>query len=244
MEPKIGIVSVGGRGIRLGRTDIQKCLIEVCGKPILEYTVSAFAQNGLKAIFLLTGFLNKQVDDYLRKRSLNQGVVVASVFGGTEGQIPALLKLRDFLKEDFIYAGGDCMFSPKVVEALIRDAHKHKGSVAIMAANQPNETVASHPRIELVKHSRLVRAVYDPGVAHETDLVGMGMYYFRPKIFDFFSKVRGTSTSPTSEFVGHARTAKESIAVSVTEYPWLCLHTLRDLQILQNLDLEKFLAAS
>jgi NDP-sugar pyrophosphorylase family protein len=244
VQPRIGVISVGGRGIRLGRADVQKCLIQIGGKPILEYTVSAFAQNGLKAVYLLTGYLNKQIDDYLRKRSRGDGVALASVYGGTEGQIPALLALRDFLKEDFIYAGGDCIFSPKVVRALIRDATRHRSSVAVMAANRLNETVTSHPRIELIKGSRLVNAVHDPGVAGAYELVGMGMYYFRPRIFDFFSTVRGTSVSPTSEFVKHAKIAQESIAVSTTQYPWFCLHTLNDLQILQSLDLEKFLAAS
>lgn len=57
MPVRVGVIAVGGQGMRFGRNDIQKCLVSIEGKPILEYVLQAFAGTNLKLIFLLTGFL-------------------------------------------------------------------------------------------------------------------------------------------------------------------------------------------
>jgi NDP-sugar pyrophosphorylase family protein len=195
----------------------------------------------VKVILLLTGFLHEQVDAYLEKRSDDGRCTITSVFGGTQGQIAALLKIQHSVNEDFLYAGGDCIFSARVVKSLLRDASKHEHSIAIMATNQLNETVLSHPCIELEQNFPFVKEVHGPGVAGAFPLVGMGLYYFRPKAFEFLSKVEANPLAPTSEFVKHARMAGESVAVSIGKNPWLCLHTPGDLHILQGLDVKEFL---
>ncbi len=241
MVPETGVISVGGRGMRFGRPGIQKCLTPIAGRPILEYTVSAFVQAGVKSIVLLTGFLHDQVEEYVAHRSGQmEQCSIHVVFGGTEGQIGALLKIRHLLVDDFLYAGGDCVFPSRTVQTLIKKAELHPESVAIAAVNMTNETVISHPRIQLTEGTDLIEAMNHPTMS-SGELVGMGMYYFRPNIFRFFEQADPDPLQPTSAFAPYARSAGEVITASITNDPWLCLHTERDLQILESLDVGAFL---
>jgi NDP-sugar pyrophosphorylase family protein len=241
MTVKIGAISVGGRGVRFQRNDIQKCLIPIEGKPILEYTVEAFSQVGIRTIFLLTGFLREQVDAYAAERNRKSDCMIVSVFGGIKGQIPALLKLRRFVHEDFLYAGGDCVFPVDTIRKLIRSAAQHGESVAVMSATRNIDFVESHPRIELIGKSRLVKKIYEPGALGAPKVAGKGIYFFRPAIFDLLSLVEPNSTSPTVEFVKHAQSKGHSVAVSITNDPLFCLHTPDDLAAWQYSRMREFL---
>lgn len=116
MPVRVGVIAVGGQGMHFGRNDIQKCLVSIEGKPILEYVLQTFAGANLKLIFLLTGFLQDQVNSYLTgSLGLINDCVVTSLFGGIEGEAPVISRLRPFLEEDFLYAGGDVIPTPETV---------------------------------------------------------------------------------------------------------------------------------
>lgn len=238
---KIGVISVGGRGVRFRRGGVQKCLVPIDGKPILEYTVETFLQVGIRTIFLLTDFLHGQVNAYAAGRNRRSDCVITNVFGGIRGQIPALLKLRRLIHEDFLYTGGDCIFPADTVRKLIRSADGHRESIAVMSATRTVDFVQTHPRIELVRGSRLVKKIYKPDAPGAPKLIGRGIYYFRPTIFDLLSHVKPNPTSPTAEFVEYARSRGYTVAVSITDDPLFCLHIPDDLTAWQNSRMKKLL---
>jgi len=71
----------GGRGLGLlhrTRNEIPKCLLEVEGKPLLEYSLDLYAENGLEDFILLLGHLSDKVIGYVEK-SKYKGEVKYSV---------------------------------------------------------------------------------------------------------------------------------------------------------------------
>ncbi len=231
MSVRIGVMAVGGGGTRFGRYDIQKCLMPVEGKPILEYTIDTFVTLKIKLIFLLTEFLHEQVNAYLASRvSANDNYVLASVPSSKDGEVPSICKLAGFLSEDFIYAGGDVIFPIETVQHLIQQADKLKDAVAIMSTSAQTEIAPTHPavatadgnyiqEVSLFEADRQVRA---------TNLVSTGMYYFHPQCFQFLKQVK--PQRPMGEFMTYALGAGSKIGVSATDNPWFCLHTQEDLQ--------------
>jgi NDP-sugar pyrophosphorylase family protein len=230
MNTTTGIIAVGGRGVRFEQPRIQKCLFPVEGKPLLEYTLEAFAQVGIKTIFLLTGFHHEQVEEYLERRIGQAKIGVTTIFGGVSGQVPAILQLKSLIRKDFIYAGGDCIFPVKSLRSLADVAARETQSVAIMSTGRWNESLASHPRIELFPGTRRVRKIYNPADPNAPRLTGFGMYYMRPGIFKHLAHVSQNPAAPVCDFVQHANQNNEQVSVSITNDPWFCFHTKQDLE--------------
>lgn len=57
------VLIAGGLGKRLGRPDIPKCLIEVNGKPLIEWSIGLFRLNGFLDFVLLLGYKGKMVEE-------------------------------------------------------------------------------------------------------------------------------------------------------------------------------------
>lgn len=67
-KPLVALVLAGGLGTRLAPlTDHKpKCLVEVEGKPFLEWQLDLFARNGVERVVYSTGHLGHQIEDHLR----------------------------------------------------------------------------------------------------------------------------------------------------------------------------------
>lgn len=65
-----GIILAAGRGSRMGNLTSQspKCLVELCGKPLLEYQLSALNQAGVSEIGIVCGYLKNKIQDQRIKK--------------------------------------------------------------------------------------------------------------------------------------------------------------------------------
>ena len=84
---------VGGRGTRLGALtdDIPKPLLEVGGRPFLDYIVHEARRFGLRRLTLLTGYKSREIEDLYAGKQLGQLFVevVAEASPAGRGQPPA-----------------------------------------------------------------------------------------------------------------------------------------------------------
>ncbi len=105
------VIMAGGMGTRIAsiRSDIPKPMIEICGKPILQYQIENLRECGITSITLVIGHLGSVIKDFFGDGS--QFGVQLSYFEedhplGTGG---ALFKMKD-LSEDFLLLCGDVIF--------------------------------------------------------------------------------------------------------------------------------------
>lgn len=105
------VIMAGGMGTRIAsiRSDIPKPMIEICGKPILQYQIENLRECGITSITLVIGHLGSVIKDFFGDGS--QFGVQLSYFEedhplGTGG---ALFKMKD-LTEDFLLLCGDVIF--------------------------------------------------------------------------------------------------------------------------------------
>lgn len=225
MNARVAAIGVGGKGIRLGRNDIQKSFFPLDGKPIVEYVIDSFESAGMKLIVLLSGFLHEQVAAYLANTSM-RACTLALVYGGTDGEDPAICRLEPFLQEDFVYAGSDCIFPPSAIRQLVDCAEANKSDVAVVAVTPRVEIAPTHARF-LIEGDK-VRAIVSPSDPHSAPFVTMGMYYIRPKAFAHLAKIgRGR---PASAFISEAIGAGETVSVCAIEDEWFCIHVPEDVE--------------
>lgn len=98
----------GGKGTRIAsvKSDVPKPMIEICGKPILEWQIENLKSCGLKDIKLVIGYLGHVIRDFFgdgKKFGVNISYFEEESPLGTAG---ALFKMPD-LTDDFLLLCGD-----------------------------------------------------------------------------------------------------------------------------------------
>ena len=60
------VIMAGGRGTRIAtiKSDVPKPMIEICGKPILEWQIDCLKRQGLTDITLVIGYLGHIIQEY------------------------------------------------------------------------------------------------------------------------------------------------------------------------------------
>lgn len=134
------VIMAGGKGTRIAsvRSDVPKPMIELCGKPVLQYQIENLRASGLTDIRLVTGHLGERIRAYFGDGS-RFGVHI-SYFEedhplGTAG---ALFKMDD-LTEDFLLLCGDVLFDIDFRRFIAFHRERHGALASLMA--HPN----AHP---------------------------------------------------------------------------------------------------
>ena len=130
----IGIIMAGGRGTRLFplTENKPKPLVELLGKPVIEYVKDALVNIGTSEIILTTGYkgegLREIVDFWNQNSDVSFSVNEENVPMGTAGSVKLL---DEMLTDTFVVASGDAVLSCDL-EALVR-AHKSSKAKVTMA---------------------------------------------------------------------------------------------------------------
>lgn len=102
------IIMAGGKGTRIAsvKNDVPKPMIEICGKPILEWQIENLKACGLTDITIVVGYLGHVIQEYFgdgSKFGIKVSYFVETSPLGTAG---ALFKMTE-LTEDFLLMCGD-----------------------------------------------------------------------------------------------------------------------------------------
>ena len=104
------VVLAGGLATRMRplTEKIPKALIEVEGRPFIDYQLELLRSNGIKEVVLCLGFLGEKIQEHIRRRDLHDLRIQCSFDGkhplGTGGAIKKALPL---LGENFFVLYGD-----------------------------------------------------------------------------------------------------------------------------------------
>lgn len=109
-----GIIIAAGMGSRLGvlTQDKPKCLLEVCGKSMLEHMLSAFAANNISSISLVKGYKAEKIilpglSYYLNDNYKNNNILNSLMYAEPE------------LNDEVVISYSDILYGPSVLEKVI-----------------------------------------------------------------------------------------------------------------------------
>lgn len=106
------IIMAGGKGTRIAsiKSDVPKPMIEICGKPILEWQIENLKVCGLTNITLVVGYLGHIIQDYFGDGS-KFGVSISYYAEESPlGTAGALFKMKG-LTQDFLLLCGDVILN-------------------------------------------------------------------------------------------------------------------------------------
>lgn len=132
------MIMAGGRGTRIAtvKSDVPKPMIEICGRPILEWQIENLKSCGLTDITLVVGYLGHVIKDYFKDGSRFGVKISYFVEEHPLGTAGALLKMN--LTEDFLLMCGDVIMDVDL-NRFIQFHQEHYAWASLMA--HPN----SHP---------------------------------------------------------------------------------------------------
>jgi choline kinase len=118
-----GVILAAGDGTRLAplTADRPKPLVPVLGRPLLDYTLEAFAQAGIKEIGLVVGYRGWMLAAYLRSTH-RYGMRVRCLLNSDykRGNGSSIYAAREFAgKEPFVVAMADHLISADILEKLL-----------------------------------------------------------------------------------------------------------------------------
>jgi UDP-N-acetylglucosamine diphosphorylase/glucosamine-1-phosphate N-acetyltransferase len=192
------VVLAAGKGVRLHPiTETRpKVLIQVGGKPILEYCLDALKLSDVTEIVVVTHYM---------------GDIVRQVFGDGEGlglKISyveqaeilgtgnAVRVVEPYVDGDFVLVYGDLLFAGEALADVVRlyEAEKPAAVMAVVPVERPE----SYGVVEL-ENEKLVKRIVEKPVAGKapSNLVNAGLYVFSEEVFD---KLKQTKASVRGEW--------------------------------------------
>lgn len=135
------VILVGGLGSRLGKhTESKpKPLLDICGRPFIEYLIEKASAYGCREVLLLAGYLGDQfIEKYDQLRLENGGCVVVHQEQQLSGTGGALLDAWDKIDSEFILLNGDSILDADWT--LLEKALIEQNIAAAMALTQTENT--------------------------------------------------------------------------------------------------------
>ena len=178
------VILAGGKGTRLGRADVPKCMVPAAGKPILEWTVEWAARSGFERVTIITQHLASQISDWFGDGA-RFGVPVRYVVEATPmGTAGAARLLRGQVRDRFMVVYGDlvCDFDaqhmiafdamdPAAVATIMVHPNSHPYDSDLVEAGDDHVITAMHPK------------PHAPGAVYQ-NLVNAAVFILSPAVLD------------------------------------------------------------
>lgn len=170
---------VGGKGSRLAEVapDIPKPLVEVGGRPFLDYLLMEVARMGMKKALLLAGHLGEQVVEMYRDREIGGMAVSCIVEKKPMGTAGALIEALGHLDDEFLLFNGDTYFDFNYLDLATFEV---TGDWAAKVALRKMENSGRYGTIKQ-QGTKIVR--FSEKESGDTALINSGVYVIRKSLF-------------------------------------------------------------
>jgi MurNAc alpha-1-phosphate uridylyltransferase len=137
------VILAGGRGTRLGplTEDLPKALVDVAGRPFLEYQLEMLRTGGVSEIVLCVGYLGSVVERTIGDGS-RLGLSIRYSYDGAEplGTAGAVRNALPLLGQRFLVTYGDTLLT--VDHSAVGQAHASSGLPALMTVLENENSYA------------------------------------------------------------------------------------------------------
>ncbi len=182
------IILTAGEGTRMRPLTVTKpkTMLQVGGKPILQYNVEALRDAGIKDITMVVGYREEIIKEYF-KNGTHLGVTINYVTQEERlGTAHAIGSTRDAVDGSFIILNGDIIVDPILIKDLIVK-YRTENARSVLVLTEV-EDPSSFGVVEL-NNEKIINIIEkpEPGKA-PSNLINAGIYLFDDKIFEAIDK--------------------------------------------------------
>ncbi len=189
---KKAIILAAGRGKRLMplTADRPKPMVEISGKPLLEWIIREFAAVGITETIIIYGYLGDVIKDYFGDGSefgMKMTYIEQTVLNGTAGAM--LLAEQNCCDEPVLLHWGDIMTAPENLIAVFNKANNHPADAdCVLSINWVDDPWAGGAVYR--EGDRVTKLVEkpQPGTAGTNWNIG-GVIVYSEKIWNYLHKM-------------------------------------------------------
>lgn len=192
---KAVILAAGlGKRLRPLTNALPKGLIEIGGKTLLEHSLNALVKNGIKEIVIVTGFLNKTIEQKFGREYKDSRIkyVLNKEFSKT-GSMYSLSQARSLINDNIILLESDLLYDPKAIRLLLNTNRKNAILVAPLSNSGDEVYICADDKQRIVELGKYIDDAEKSNAIGE--LVGISKFSkeFLDKLFKMAEKdyVRG-----------------------------------------------------
>jgi D,D-heptose 1,7-bisphosphate phosphatase len=183
------VILAGGKGTRLGNltASIPKPMVELAGKPIVQYQVELCQRFGIEEIIFIVNHLGDALEQHFGNGS-DFGIPI-SYFHEEKplGTVGGLVEIKDRLQKDFLVLYGDVMMEMDL--SRLWSFHQTKKSDATLVVH-PNDHPYDSDLIEMNEDQQVIKVLPKPhpdGLRYH-NMVNAAVYLFKPMIFEYLEE--------------------------------------------------------
>lgn len=177
------VVLAGGIGTHLRPITykVPKPMVEICGKPFLEYQLELIKKYGLTKVLLLVSYLGEQIEDYFGNGS-SFGLDIEYSYESTPMGTGGALKIAEQkLENEFLLLNGDTLLPLDYGDLIHRFNEANKQGLVVACSNIENIV----PNNLLVSESDVVVLDYNKHDDNEMTYIDAGAVVFKKEILEF-----------------------------------------------------------
>ncbi|PKP54488.1 MAG: glucose-1-phosphate thymidylyltransferase [Candidatus Altiarchaeales archaeon HGW-Altiarchaeales-3] len=181
------VILAAGEGTRLRplTSTRPKPMLQVAGKPILEWDIEALTRIGIfNKIILVTGYRSEKIKDYFGDEFNN--IKIQYIEQKEQlGTAHAISVVSEHVNGDFLVMNGDLLISNELIDDLIKNHKNHNPSASLSLIKVDNP---SHFGVVELKNDKVISIEEKPRYPR-SNLANAGIYIFSTEIFDALKKV-------------------------------------------------------
>ena len=191
------VILAAGRGTRMREmtAELPKPMLEVCGKPVLQYIVEGLREAGVRKFLIVVGYRADVVRNFFGNGSRYKIDIEYATQVTQDGTGRVVDLAKDFAgNAPFILAYGDILIDPANYKRIVDLTDDVEAIVSVTRGEDVSKggAVFVNERMELVD----LREKPKPGEP-TSPWYNAGLYAFRPRIFEFIAKLK---PSPRGEY--------------------------------------------
>ena len=175
------VILAAGKGTRLRplTEDKPKVLVEVDGRPLIEYAFDALIDAGVSEFVVVVGYESELIVD--RYGDAYEGVPITYAHQHEQlGLAHALVTAEPYVDDDFVLMLGDNVFEANLGDVIDRRAEG--ADAALLVEEVPWEEASRYGVCDTTEDGEITRVVEKPDDP-PSNLVMTGFYVFTPAIF-------------------------------------------------------------
>jgi dTDP-glucose pyrophosphorylase len=201
MKINQAVILAAGRGTRMRELTavVPKPMIEVRGKPVLQYIIEGLRDAGIRELLVIVGYHADTVQNFFGDGSRHDVSIQYATQTVQDGTGRVVDLSRDFVgNSEFVLAYGDILVDPANYKRVVELPEDVEAIVTVTRGEDVSKggAVFVNERMELVD----IREKSDSWSGLSEDAVpfyNAGLYAFRQSIFEFTAKLK---PSPRGEY--------------------------------------------
>ncbi|MCQ6962840.1 bifunctional sugar-1-phosphate nucleotidylyltransferase/acetyltransferase [Methanolobus chelungpuianus] len=184
------VILAAGEGTRMRPLTAArpKVMLPIANKPMMEHSVDAAIQAGIRDFVIITGYREDSIKDYFGDGS-GKGISIDYVHQDSQlGTANAIGYAKGHVDGRFVVLNGDMLISPEHIRHLI--STDKDAVITVKEVDDP-----SHFGVIETDGDRVIRII-EKAQHPPSKLANAGIYLFTEAVFDFIAK---TQLSPRGE---------------------------------------------